>query len=51
MTREFAAGTAGMTPADLEARLPGRTRVMPILDADRRLVDYASGTHLPETRA
>ncbi len=51
MTREFTAGTAGMSRAELEARLPGRTRVMPILDADRKLVDYASGTHLPETRA
>lgn len=49
MTREFAAGTVGMLPAELEARLPGRTRVMPIIDIDRRLVDYASGTHLPET--
>lgn len=49
MTRNFAAGTAGMTPAELEAMLPGRTRVMPILDAGRRLVDYASGTHLPHT--
>lgn len=51
MTRDFTAGTLGMPPAELEAKLPGRTRVMPILDADHRLVDYASGTHLPETRA
>lgn len=51
MTRNFTAGTAGMSRAELEAKLPGRTRVMPILDAQRRLVDYASGTHLPETRA
>ncbi|HVZ50274.1 MAG TPA: N-acetylneuraminate synthase family protein [Gemmatimonadaceae bacterium] len=51
MTREFAAGTVGMSRAELEAKLPGRTRVMPILDADRRLADYASGTHLPGTRA
>jgi N-acetylneuraminate synthase len=51
MTSEFTFGTAGMSPAALEAHLPGRTRVMPILDAERRLVDYASGTHLPETSA
>ena len=51
MTRDFAGGSAGMTRAELEAKLPGRTRVMPILDGDRRLADYASGTHLPETRA
>lgn len=42
MTRNFVHGEPGMTPADLRARLPGRTRVMPILDADRRLVDFAS---------
>ncbi|MBI3504324.1 MAG: N-acetylneuraminate synthase family protein [Proteobacteria bacterium] len=49
MTRAFAHGTVGMTRAELEARLPGRTRVMPVLDADRHLVDYASGAHLPES--
>jgi N-acetylneuraminate synthase len=42
MTRDFVHGEAGMSPADLRARLPGRTRVMPILDADRRLVDFVS---------
>lgn len=47
MTRDFTHGTAGMTADALAALLPGRTRVMPVLDADRRLVDYASGTHLP----
>ena len=31
-----------MSAAELRARLPGRTRVMPILDADGRLVDFAS---------
>ena len=42
MTRDFVHGDAGMSTADLRARLPGRTRVMPILDADRRLVDFVS---------
>ena len=42
MTRTFIYGEAGMTPAELRARLPGRTRVMPILDADRHLVDFAN---------
>ena len=42
MTRTFVHGEAGMSPAELRARLPGRTRVMPILDADGRLVDFAS---------
>jgi sialic acid synthase SpsE/CBS domain-containing protein/endonuclease IV len=42
MTRNFVHGDVGMSPAELRARLPGRTRVMPILDADRRLVDFVS---------
>jgi N-acetylneuraminate synthase len=48
MNRQFVYGEAGMAADELRTRLPGRTRVMPILDADRRLIDYASGTHLPE---
>ncbi|MBM4193114.1 MAG: TIM barrel protein [Gemmatimonadetes bacterium] len=51
MTREFTFGTAGMTPTELESRLPGRTRVMPILDAKGHLVDYATGSYLPQTKA
>ena len=51
MTRDFVHGDAGMTHDELRARLPGRTRVMPVLDAERRLVDYASGAHLPEARS
>jgi sialic acid synthase SpsE/sugar phosphate isomerase/epimerase len=51
MTKEFTFGDAGMSSDELLARLPGRTRVMPILDTNRRIVDYASGTHLPETSA
>jgi hypothetical protein len=31
-----------MSPAELLKRLPGRTRVMPVLDADRRLVDFVN---------
>jgi perosamine synthetase len=42
MTRSFVHGTAGMSQAQLRALLPGRTRVMPVLDADGRLVDFAS---------
>jgi len=42
MTRSFVHGQAGMSPSELRALLPGRTRVMPILDAEGRLVDYAS---------
>jgi hypothetical protein len=42
MTKTFVHGEIGMSPEQLRERLPGRTRVMPILDADGRLVDYAS---------
>jgi len=42
MTRTFVHGEPGMSPTELRARLPGRTRVMPILDPSGRLVDYAS---------
>jgi N-acetylneuraminate synthase len=51
MTKSFVFGEAGMSADALRARLPGRTLVMPILDGDRRLVDYASVTHLPEISA
>ena len=42
MTRTFVHGEAGMSKAQLRQRLPGRTQVMPILDGEGRLVDYAS---------
>lgn len=42
MTRNFVRGEVGMTPPQLRALLPGRTRVMPILDAEGRLADFAS---------
>jgi CBS-domain-containing membrane protein len=42
MTRNFVHGRAGMSPAELRALLPGRTRVMPILDDEGRLVDFAN---------
>ena len=42
MTRQFVRGEAGMSASQLRALLPGRTQVMPILDADGRLVDFAS---------
>ena len=31
------------------AQLPGRTRIMPIVDEQGRLVDFASDVRLPET--
>jgi sialic acid synthase SpsE/sugar phosphate isomerase/epimerase len=42
MTRDFVFGTEDMTRQELRSRLPGRSRVMPIVDANRRLVGYAS---------
>lgn len=51
MTRTFIFGEAGMSPAALRARLPGRTRVMPILDAEHRLVDVATLDTLATPRA
>ena len=51
MTRQFTYGDTAMSPDTLRERLPGRTRVMPILDEHGRLVDYASGNHLPETKS
>jgi N-acetylneuraminate synthase len=42
MTRKFVHGEAGMTASQLRERLPGRTQVMPILDANGRLVDVAT---------
>ena len=48
MTRTFVHGEKGMSPLELRARLPGRTRVMPILDAGGRLVDFASLDNLGE---
>ena len=51
MTKTFVHGEAGMSPDQLRALLPGRTRVMPILDADRRLVDFASLDTIRSERA
>jgi sialic acid synthase SpsE/sugar phosphate isomerase/epimerase/CBS domain-containing protein len=48
MTRDFVHGTVGMTPEQLRARLPGRTQVMPVLDADGRLVDVATAATLAD---
>jgi len=42
MTRTFVHGQAGMTPVQLRDLLPGRTRVMPIVDESGRLVDFVS---------
>ena len=48
MTREFRSARVGASPEELVANLPGRTRVMPIVDERGRLVDYVSGTRMPE---
>ena len=50
MTRQFTCARTGMTPDEIRARLPGRTRVMPVVDADGRLVEYASEVHVPDVR-
>jgi CBS domain-containing protein len=42
MTKKFVHGRVGMSPEEVRALLPGRTQVMPILDADGKLVDFAS---------
>lgn len=42
MSRTFVSGSPDMTNEELRARLPGRTRVMPVLDAAGRLVDVAN---------
>lgn len=42
MNRNFVFGLEGMSTAELRARLPGRTRIMPVVDAEHHLVDYAS---------
>jgi len=42
MNRDFVHGRSTMSAAELKAKLPGRTRIMPVLDDDRRLFDYAS---------
>ena len=42
MTTDFVRGAPGESRDSLRARLPGRTRVMPIVDGDGRLVDVAN---------
>lgn len=42
MTRQYAHGLVGMSTAQMRAMLPGRSRVMPVLDEQRRLVDFVS---------
>lgn len=50
MTRTFVHGTEEMSVEELRARLPGRTQVMPILDASGRLADFASPWTLAERK-
>ncbi len=42
MTRDFVFALSDMSPADVRARLSNRIRVIPILDAARRLQDFAT---------
>ena len=51
MTRKFVYGQAGMSRDELRALLPGRTQVMPILDSEGRLIDFASLETLSGDRA
>lgn len=50
MNPHFTCGRTGMSPDEIRGRLPGRSRVMPIVDAQGRLVDYASELHVPDVR-
>jgi CBS domain-containing protein len=47
MTREFVFAEAGCADDELRARLSGRSRVLPVLAADGRLVDFASDLRIP----
>ena len=49
MTREFRSARVGASTEELIALLPGRTRIMPIVDEQGRVVDFASDVRLPET--
>jgi sialic acid synthase SpsE/sugar phosphate isomerase/epimerase/CBS domain-containing protein len=51
MTKGFTFGTLEMDAEAMRAALPGRTRIMPVVDSDGRLVDYASADHLPSRSA
>jgi N-acetylneuraminate synthase len=48
MTRSFAFARMGMLPDEIRSRLRGRTRVVPIVDGEGRLVNYASEMHVPD---
>jgi sialic acid synthase SpsE/sugar phosphate isomerase/epimerase len=47
MNRSFSFARSTDESDFMRARLPGRTRIMPVLDAHGRLVDYASDYHSP----
>jgi N-acetylneuraminate synthase len=49
MTREFRSARLGVSSDELLAQLPGRTRILPIVDEEGRLVDFASDLRLPES--
>ncbi|GLC26698.1 N-acetylneuraminate synthase family protein [Roseisolibacter agri] len=50
MTRHYVYATVDMAPEQIRASLHGRTRVVPILDADNRLIDYATDAWVPDYR-
>jgi N-acetylneuraminate synthase len=51
MTREFRSAHVGMSVEEIRSRLPGRTRILPIVDDEGRLMDFASELHLPTPRS
>jgi sialic acid synthase SpsE/sugar phosphate isomerase/epimerase/CBS domain-containing protein len=48
MTKEYRFATTSMAPDEIRSRLGGRTRIMPILDGDNRLVDVATDAYVPD---
>ncbi len=51
MVKQFVSGRQDEDSDALRARLPGRSQIMPILDAEGRVVDFAAPFHMPGLRA
>ena len=51
MVKQFVSGREDEAPEVLRARLPGRSQIMPVLDAAGRIVDFAAPFHMPGRRA
>jgi N-acetylneuraminate synthase len=49
MTRSFSFASVDMSADEIRARQQGRTRVLPVVDKEGRLVDYVSDRHVPVT--